>query len=300
MRENTQGLSNVGSKIDDEPRVRIGELSRRVGVSADRLRAWERRYGLLQPLRSPGGFRLYSRADERRVRAMQTHLAAGSSAAQAAAAAVAEAAAPAPAGDWGAALSAALARLDAARAHAAVDRLLGELGADRAMRDVILPFLRELGERWARAEIHVGQEHFASGLLHARLASLLRGAAGAGPLAVLACAPGELHTIGLVAFGVALGNRDWRVVCLGADTPVASLRRACDAARPAAVVVSAVMPARFADALDGMRALAADFPLAIGGAGAGAALAKRIGAVHLDGDPVTSAARVAAAGGLDA
>ena len=70
--------------------VRIGELGRRVGVSEHVLRAWERRYGLLRPERSPGGYRLYSAADERRVRRMQAHLAAGLSAAEAARAALSE------------------------------------------------------------------------------------------------------------------------------------------------------------------------------------------------------------------
>ena len=44
----------------DRPLLRIGELSRRLGVSDHALRAWESRYGLLQPVRSAGGFRLYS------------------------------------------------------------------------------------------------------------------------------------------------------------------------------------------------------------------------------------------------
>ena len=64
---------------------RIGELSRRSGVSPELLRAWERRYGLLQPTRSPGGLRLYSAHDVERVDAMRQHLAAGFAAAEAAA-----------------------------------------------------------------------------------------------------------------------------------------------------------------------------------------------------------------------
>src|SRR6185312_12274442 len=68
----------------DGPLVRIGELSRRLGVSVHVLRAWESRYGLLQPTRSTGGFRLYSAADEERIRRMQAHLAEGLSAAEAA------------------------------------------------------------------------------------------------------------------------------------------------------------------------------------------------------------------------
>ena len=62
--------------------LRIGELSRRTGVKPELLRAWERRYGLLQPARTPGGFRLYSAEDEARIRRMQAHLTAGLSAAE--------------------------------------------------------------------------------------------------------------------------------------------------------------------------------------------------------------------------
>src|SRR6187551_2193380 len=72
--------------------LRIGELSKRAGVSPELLRAWERRYGLLRPARSAGGLRLYSPADVERVARMQQHLAAGMAAAEAAAAAVRDAA----------------------------------------------------------------------------------------------------------------------------------------------------------------------------------------------------------------
>src|SRR6478609_4303270 len=64
--------------------LRIGELSRRSGVSPELLRAWERRYGLLRPTRTAGGLRLYSLDDLERVRLMQQHLAGGYAAAEAA------------------------------------------------------------------------------------------------------------------------------------------------------------------------------------------------------------------------
>ena len=63
---------------------RIGELSRRVGVGADTLRAWERRYGLLDPERSPGGYRLCTREDEARIRAMTALMRDGAAAGEAA------------------------------------------------------------------------------------------------------------------------------------------------------------------------------------------------------------------------
>src|SRR4051812_27462955 len=75
---------------DERPTLRIGELSRRVGVSDHLLRAWETRYGLLHPSRSTGGYRLYSEADAVRIGRMKEHLAAGLSAAEAAQAVLAE------------------------------------------------------------------------------------------------------------------------------------------------------------------------------------------------------------------
>src|ERR1019366_5363060 len=120
------------------PLLRIGELSRRLGVSDHVLRAWENRYGLLQPVRSPGGFRLYSEADESRVRRMQAHLAHGLSAAEAAGGVPGEAGpaggdlspaaephrAPATASEPSAALRQALDAFDEPAAQAVLDRLL--------------------------------------------------------------------------------------------------------------------------------------------------------------------------------
>src|SRR5215212_2559704 len=84
MRPLSRFCPRMRAPTDEPARIRIGELSRRVGVAADRLRAWERRYGLMEPARTDGGFRLYSREDERRVRGMKAHLERGLSAAEAA------------------------------------------------------------------------------------------------------------------------------------------------------------------------------------------------------------------------
>ncbi|HKP20134.1 MAG TPA: MerR family transcriptional regulator, partial [Thermoleophilaceae bacterium] len=69
----------------DESHLRIGELSRRSGVSPELLRQWERRYDLLHPTRSPGGLRLYSLEDLERVRLMARHIGDGVAAREAAA-----------------------------------------------------------------------------------------------------------------------------------------------------------------------------------------------------------------------
>ena len=277
--------------------LRIGELSRRSGVSPELLRAWERRYGLLEPTRSAGGLRLYSAADLDRVRAMQQHLAEGLAAAEAAALA----AAAEPRADQAVAFSPAAARrdldvslsaFDEARAHAVLDELLSTATLDSILSDVLIPFLRELGERWERGEITVAQEHFASSVLRGRLLGLARGwNRGIGPRVLLSCAPGEQHDLGLVAFGLALRARGFRILYLGADTPIESVAQTARAARPHVVVVSAVRAELFIEIAGALRELAAEYPVYLGGAGA-----TTVGGEFptLTGDPVEEADRFAA------
>jgi DNA-binding transcriptional MerR regulator len=277
--------------------VRIGELSRRVGLSEHLLRAWEHRYGLLRPTRSPGGYRLYSATDERRVHRMKQLLAGGLSAAEAARAVLDEPPAPTADADLSqqvAALRSALEDFDEPAAQAALDRLLVTLSPATVLREVVLPYLRELGEQWAQGTVSVAQEHFASNLLRGRLAGLALGwGAGVGPRAVLACPPGELHDIPLMAFGIALHRLGWRVTYLGSNTPVAELRQTVEVTRPELIVLAAVEPDRFAQVAKELAGLSRRYPVALAGAGADATLARRTGARLLSGDPVTAAETVA-------
>jgi DNA-binding transcriptional MerR regulator len=280
------------------PQLRIGQLSRRVGVSPELLRAWERRYGLLQPERSGGGFRLYSSADEQRVRLMQEHLEHGVSAAEAARLALAGEG-PAPEADPDpvasptrarARLAAALDNFDEVEAQAVVDDLLASFTLDTVLAEVVLPYLHELGERWAGGQISVAQEHYASALLRGRLLGLARGwGHGLGPRVVLAGAPGEQHDLGLIAFGLALRGRGWRVTFLGQDTPLQEVAGVARLLDPALVVVTATVREPLAAHVAELRAVAEIAPLGLGGAGADEVIAEQAGGRLLDGDPVSAA-----------
>ena len=282
--------------------LRIGALSRRVGVSPELLRAWEQRYGLLEPSRSAGGFRLYSDVDEARVQSMQRHLRAGLSAAEAAHLALAETevgsadqrTGPARLQHWSTDLKAALDRFDEPAAHEAFDRLLASFRLQTVLRDVVTPYLSELGGRWERGEASVAQEHFASNLLRGRLLGLARGwAEPTGPGAVLACAPGELHDLPLISFGLALAARGWSITYLGPDTPISTIKETLEDGERPLVVISAVTPDRFLVVRDELTELAAGVRLALAGAGATKKLATATGAaLLLQEDPVTAAERI--------
>ena len=283
-----------------EGHLRIGELSRRVGVSPELLRAWELRYGLLQPSRSPGGFRLYSSVDQERIKRMRAFQTQGLSAAEAARHAL-ESTAPAntPAGDGEVALdrdplAQALERFDEPAAQEAFDRALSAVSIESLLRDLVIPYLHDLGERWEAGTASVAQEHFASNFLRGRLLGLARGwGQGGGPLAILACAPGELHDLPLIAFGLALRAHGWRIAFLGPDTPLGTLADTAAKLEPRLVVVSATSAQRLARVRDELATLAGSTPLALAGAGATNALAESVGADRLAGDPVTEADRVA-------
>src|SRR5581483_7693871 len=115
---------------------------------------------------------------------------------------------------------------DEGAVHAALDEALAGFSLETVLQELILPALREIGTEWERGALEVGQEHFASNLVRERLLALARHwGRGGGPLATLACAPGERHDIGLIAFGLVLRSHGWRILFLGADTPIATLAR---------------------------------------------------------------------------
>jgi DNA-binding transcriptional MerR regulator len=278
------------------PQLRIGELSRRVGVSPGLLRAWERRYSLLDPSRTEGGLRLYSAADERRVRDMQAGLSRGLSAAEAARAVRDGAIADqrSTLGPAAAELAATLDVMDAEAAHQTLDDLLWRFTLETVLSNVILPYLHDLGERWERGKASVAQEHFASQLLRGRLLALARGwERGEGSLAVLACVPAELHDLPLIAFGLALRDRGWRIAFLGADTPVASVAETAEVLGSSLAVLSSVTSAGFEAREAELAALVRSHRVAIAGTGASAGLAARLGCQLLEGDPVAAASAAA-------
>ena len=296
-------MSVPSNTPDRGPLVRIGELSRRTGVGVDTLRAWERRYGLLRPQRSPGGFRLYGTTDQERVAAMKAMIDSGVSAAEAARLAVSRASPAAESGvgeggdDHAERLAAALDRFDEADANAILDDAIARFTVNAVASRVLLPVLHEIGTRWESGEVSVAEEHFATALLRGRMLALGRNwGAGGGPLAVLACPPGEQHDLGLIAFGLVLREGGWRIALLGSDTPIETIADAMAKLAPNAVVLAAVTREPFERVADQIRALTAATTVLIGGEGASEKLAERLGAQALPPDPVSASAGMPGAG----
>jgi MerR family transcriptional regulator, light-induced transcriptional regulator len=264
-------------------------------VTPELLRAWERRYGLLRPVRSPGGFRLYTDEDAERVAGMRRALDDGLSAAEAARAAL-ERGQPSGGLLEGATarLLAAIKRYDEDAVHAVLDESLVAFGLEAVLHGVILPTLKEVGLNWQEGTLEVSQEHFASNLIRGRLLALARlWSRGGGRLALLACAPGEAHDITLLAFGLLLRSHGWRILFLGADTPISTLTQTAKTTRPAIAVLTSFDPALLQAERTALRRLAKIAPLVLSGPGASDALCKQLGIRRLDGDLVEAANDIA-------
>ena len=292
-------LGGMSAADQSAHHLRIGQLASRVGVSATLLRAWERRYGLLQPVRTDRGYRLYSAEDEARVRSMLALITDGVAPQQAARMVTSGAAPPAASradaspADALALLGAALERFDDVAANAVFDELLARYTVRTVLSAVVVPYLAGLGDRWARGEATIAQEHFASNVLRGRLLGLARGwDAGAGPRALLACPSGERHDIGLLVFGIALRGHGWRITYLGADTPQTTLIETAVELAPNIIVLAATRSSRLRALAHEARSVAV--PIAVAGTGATRSVAGELGAALLDVDPVTAAARVEA------
>jgi MerR family transcriptional regulator, light-induced transcriptional regulator len=284
--------------------MRISELSRRVDVSADTLRVWERRYGLLKPRRTRGNARLYSSIDEARIRLMKRYLRSGVPTAQAAElasgarfsvnpgrnAVVVDAEAARTATEMREALD----RFDETSAQHALEKLLAEYSSLAVIRDVLLPYLHGVGERWAAGHMTIAQEHFASNFLLARLLGLARGwDRGLGPRALLACAPGEDHTLALIAFGIALHHLGWRITYLGPATPVNMIASAARQLNPDLITISCTVNTGLDRHAAALREISHYWPVALAGAGANAQLATECGARYVREDPVSAAYAIA-------
>lgn len=198
--------------------------------------------------------------------------------------------------NWVHLLQATLESFDEAGGHRVLSRLFEDVPVEDALATVVMPYLHAIGERWEKGSIGVAQEHFASNVLRSRLSLLMQAESrDSGPLAVLACLPGEHHEFGLMAMALALSRLGWRTCYLGPSTPTAELALTCHTLQPAAAILSAHRQTAYAARGPELRRLARTTNVYIGAQGASDEIAGLCHAIHLTGDPVTGARQVHAA-----
>jgi DNA-binding transcriptional MerR regulator/methylmalonyl-CoA mutase cobalamin-binding subunit len=262
----------------------IKEAAARTGLTVPVLRAWERRYGVVAPMRTAGGYRVYDEAALQRLRSMRRLVDDGWSPSAAAAAIIAGTNPPAGIQTDSTAEEKedrlveqfvdAAATLDSPRIEAVLDEMFARGTYERVMEDHVIPSLRALGDAWAAGRVPVAGEHVASNAALRRLAASFQ-ATGPGrdqgrPVLV-GMPPGARHELGALMFATALRRAGLSVVYLGADLPLDDWIAAVERTDARAVVIGAVMPADATGAMSVAERLLARRPeilIAFGGTAA--------------------------------
>lgn len=194
---------------------------------------------------------------------------------------------------WMDRLEATLESFDETGGHRVLNQVFDELDVEEALASVVLPYLHEVGERWSAGSIGVAQEHVASNVLRSRLSVLMsEDERQHGPLAVLACMPGEHHEFGLMATAIVLSRLGWRTCYLGASTPTAELALTCLTLQPVAVIVAAHRATAFAAHAPTLRRIGESTNVHLAAGGATDEMVDLCDAVRLEGDPVVGARHV--------
>lgn len=286
---------NSDAEDEGEQLWAMGAVTRRTGISEHTLRAWERRFGFPAPVRLDSGHRRYPVEQVRQLVLIQRALEAGHRAGDVVplpkeqlrelvrttnttgSDAPGELASESA---WVGELLEAVRAFDQQRVGSLLDREVAQLGVPAFLRERVGPFLQAVGDAWARDELQVRHEHFASSLLENRLWSLrerLERTARGQPV-ILACLPDEQHGLGLQVAALAVVSAGRQVRVLGPQLPVEEIARASFEVHAAAVALSISifsigeeLVERTEAQVDELRELLpSSLPLWLGGAGASA------------------------------
>lgn len=233
----------------------IKAVSHATGLSIETLRAWERRYRIVEPTRDGNGRRAYRPEDVIRLRKLREATERGHPISRLARLGPADIerllGQPAPRQGGTAPLQNIASQiLDAATDYrpADCDRLLAMafalLPLSQVVHDVLSPLMREVGERWHRGELSIVQERMISMLLRKQLSSVLDtyGRIATGAVMVFATPSGERHELGILMGALLASARNARCHYLGPDLPVADLATYATRVRAEVVVLSVLMP----------------------------------------------------------
>jgi methanogenic corrinoid protein MtbC1 len=208
------------------------------------LRAWERRYAAVTPLRTTGGTRRYRESDVVRLKLLAAAVAAGHPIGDIAQLPMSElrrrgAAVEAERGPQLHPILDALERLDADETERLLGLHLVALGPRRFVETVMLPLLRQIGERWSAGRFCIASEHLASSAIRSLLGNSLRFASPSrdAPIVLFTTLPGDRHELGVLACAVIAAYSGVNVIYLGADLPTDELIAAIEITAAAVVVL---------------------------------------------------------------
>lgn len=227
-------------------RYPIRTVATMTGVKPVTLRAWETRYGLLDPIRTESGHRLYTDRDIETVQKALALRARGIPIRQVPALLQEEA--PKASGNnlwrnYQDQMLTAISNFEEQELDRIYQEVLGLHAISIVISELIEPVLHTLGQRWDKVPGGIAEEHFFSTYISHKLEARFQHQFGraTGPLIIAACLPGEIHDLGLSLFCLAAHEANYQVINLGANTPLHHLEVVCKRRQPAAVTLAGLL-----------------------------------------------------------
>lgn len=232
----------------------VKQVAALTGVPEATLRVWERRYGIVSPQRSTGGYRLYDESQLQTLRRMASLVAGGVPASRAARLALeaSSEATPLPEVGWPTTdeFLDTVASLDSVRLARLIGSAVAAAPFDEVAQQWIQPRLVDLGAAWEAGRISVAQEHFASASLMRAMAAVFEDLQPTGDagLVLVGLPSGDHHQLVLMAFAICLRGRGIDVAFLGSDVPLADWVQAAEHSQARAAVIGVTHESRVPEA----------------------------------------------------
>ena len=242
-------------------------------VPPDTFRAWERRYGVPRPQRTQGGHRLYSERDIEIIRWLRDRTAEGVNISHAVLLlsnvleeepeqAIASLTTVRNLHQMVIEMTKALVSFDSVTAERILSEAFSMHQFEQVLLELIQPTMVDIGDLWHNGSINIASEHFATEFIRRKLSSLINifESVALNSTIIVACAPTELHDLGILYASLFLSRRGYRVVYLGARVPKSDLLEAISKINPAMVLISATTIDAAISLLDVAQAVTAQFP----------------------------------------
>lgn len=264
---------------------RIHRVAKLTGLSKDVVRVWERRYGLIKPLRSANRYREYTDEDVALLRFLKEELDRGQTIGALAvegrdsllqrmrASSVPTPQSFTPHDHLLDELVALLDPLEKTQFERRLNGAVAVIPFEESVQRILLPLQRRVGELWHEGRLNVAVEHYVTKLIQQKLFSVMNQLPinEFGPRVVIACPEGEAHEIGAQAVAYLAATRGCHVYYLGPNLPNSDLRALCERIKPDLVLLSLTEIKSDAAArhlMHELESLSTQWPVAIGGQGA--------------------------------
>ncbi|KUP07801.1 MerR family transcriptional regulator [Bacillus coahuilensis m2-6] len=232
-----------------EGKYNIKAMAQMLGIQPGTLRAWERRYQMVEPVRNDSGHRLYTEEQLEKLKWLVEKVNQGFTISQAVSlldnqkfvdSSILEEAPRNKPQEISNELMNALLSFDETKAHELINQAFALYTMDKVLIDVLGSILVQIGNKWENGEITTAHEHFATSILRARISTIMHSFPQNSflPKVVAVCGPNEWHELGLLIFTLFLRKKGFDVIYLGSSIKEGDIEVVLDTVKPKLLFLS--------------------------------------------------------------